>query len=50
MKQSEGLPLYLHYIAEELSLTPVQDFEAIISRLPSHGDHIDHYHGCYGMS
>jgi len=23
-EQSEGLPLYLHYIAEELSLTPVQ--------------------------
>jgi hypothetical protein len=44
-EQSAGLPLYLRYIAEQLSLTAVEDFDVTISRLPSHENHIDHYHG-----
>ncbi len=44
-EQSEGLPLYLRYIAVQLSTTSLDDFDVIVNTLPSHGGHIDHYHG-----
>ena len=44
-ERSEGLPLYLHYIAEQLSTTSPDYFDVVITTLPSHGGHIDHYHG-----
>ena len=39
------MPLYLRYIAEQLSTTPPADFDVVINTLPAHGRHIDHYHG-----
>ena len=45
MNKVKAYHCILRYIAEQLSLTPRHDFDATISRLPSHEQHIDHYHG-----
>lgn len=44
-QRSEGLPLYLRYITEQLSAPLSDDIDNTISTFPIHGGHIDNYHG-----
>ncbi len=44
-KRSENLPLYLRYVAEQLSGVPSQRIEEKLDALLSHQGHIDRYYG-----
>ena len=43
--RSEGLPLYLRYVAEQLASVSPQRIEEKLEALPSHQGHIDRYYG-----
>jgi GTPase SAR1 family protein len=43
-KRSEGLPLYLRFIAESLSQVPIDEYDSLVENLPSHEGHIDSYY------
>jgi len=43
-KRSEGLPLYLRFIAERLTQITVEEYDNLIKNLPPHEGHIDSYY------
>jgi NACHT domain len=43
-KCSEGLPLYLHFIAERLKQASIEEYDNVVATLPPHGGHIDSYY------
>lgn len=43
-KRSEGLPLYLRFISERLSQVPINKYDDLVEKLPSHEGHIDSYY------
>ena len=43
-KRSEGLPLYLHFIAERLRQASIEEYDNVVAALPPHGGHIDSYY------
>lgn len=43
-KRSEGLPLYLRFIAESLSQVSIDEYDSLVEKLPSHEGHIDSYY------
>ena len=43
-KRSEGLPLYLRFIAERLTQITVEEYDNLIKKLPPHEGHIDSYY------
>jgi len=42
--RSEGLPLYLHFIAERLSQVSIDEYAELVEGLPPHEGHIDSYY------
>ena len=43
-KRSEGLPLYLRFIAERLTQVPIEEYDDLVEKLPPHEGHIDSYY------
>jgi NACHT domain len=43
-KRSEGLPLYLHFIAERLRQASIENYDNVVATLPPHDGHIDSYY------
>ena len=43
-ERSEGLPLYLRFISESLSQFPINEYDGLVEKLPSHEGHIDSYY------
>jgi NACHT domain len=43
-KCSEGLPLYLRFVAERLSQVSIDEYDSLVEKLPSHEGHIDSYY------
>jgi GTPase SAR1 family protein len=43
-KRSEGLPLYLHFIAERLKQAAIEEYDNLVAILPAHEGHIDRYY------
>jgi GTPase SAR1 family protein len=43
-KRSEGLPLYLHFIAERLRQASIEEYDNVVAALPPHEGHIDSYY------
>ncbi len=44
-KRSEGLPLYLRFIAERLTQVSIEEYDNLVEKLPSHAGHINSYYG-----
>ncbi|MEA5598718.1 NACHT domain-containing protein [Rivularia sp. UHCC 0363] len=44
-KRSEGLPLYLRFIAEQLAEVSIEEYDNLVAKLPPHGGHINSYYG-----
>lgn len=42
--RSEGLPLYLRFIAERLTQVPIEEYDDLVEKLPPHEGHIDSYY------
>lgn len=44
-RQSEGLPLYLRFIAERLTEVSIEEYDNLVAKLPPHEGHINSYYG-----